>query len=75
MQKVIALVLGAAVVGGASLGVAHSTGHEARTRAQCERLPTPNRQACITCVTRPARHHYHPDYPAAERCRADNGRP
>ena len=55
--------------------LAHSTGHESRTVAQCERLPTPERQNCIKCVTRPAKHHFHPDYPEGSRCRPDNGKP
>lgn len=53
----------------------HSTGHESRIPAQCDRLPTPERQACKSCVTRPLKHHYHPDYPAGSRCRPDNGKP
>jgi hypothetical protein len=61
------------------LAVAHSNGHESRTPAQCERLPgTQNegeRAQCLKCVTRPKKHHYHPDYPAGERCRPDDGKP
>jgi hypothetical protein len=61
------------------LAAAHSNGHESRTPAQCERLPgTQNegeRAQCLKCVTRPQKHHYHPDYPAGERCRPDNGKP
>jgi hypothetical protein len=53
----------------------HATGHESRTAAHCQRLPTPERNACIQCVTRPLKHHYHPDYPAGARCRPDNGKP
>jgi hypothetical protein len=60
---------------GLPLVMAHPTGHESRTVAQCERLPTPERQACIACVKRPIKHHYHPDYPAGKRCRPDNGKP
>jgi hypothetical protein len=26
-------------------------------------------------VQRPKPHHYHPDYPAGDRCRPDNGKP
>ena len=70
------MVLGVAVaVAFSSLVGAHPTGHESRTVAQCQRLPTPERGACIQCVTRPMRHHYHPDYPPGARCRPDNGRP
>ncbi|MFO0576718.1 MAG: hypothetical protein U1A78_22160 [Polyangia bacterium] len=53
----------------------HSTGHESRIPAQCERLPTPERQQCLSCVTRALKHHYHPDYPPGSRCRPDNGKP
>ncbi len=59
----------------ASIAIAHSTGHESRTVASCEKLPAPERQNCIKCVTRPAKHHYHPDYPPGDRCRPDNGKP
>ena len=54
---------------------AHPTGHESRTAAQCQRLPTPERGQCIACVQRPLKHHYHPDYPPSARCRPDNGKP
>ncbi len=70
------IALGVLITGVAtSFAWAHSTGHESRTVAQCQRMPTPARGACIQCVTRPIRHHYHPDYPAGARCRPDNGRP
>jgi hypothetical protein len=58
---------------------AHDTGHESRTAAQCNKLPgtkkTGERGGCLACVSRPQKHHYHPDYPAGERCRPDNGKP
>ena len=54
---------------------AHSTGHESRTVAACQRLSTPARQNCVSCVTRPAKSHYHPDYPSGAACRPDNGKP
>lgn len=63
------------LLGAAPLAFAHPTGHESRTIAHCERLPTPERQACLSCVTRPLKHHYHPDYPPGARCRPDNGKP
>lgn len=71
------LYVGAALLG---LGLAppafsHSTGHESRTVGMCQRLPTPERNACLQCVGRPLKHHYHPDYPAGARCRPDNGKP
>jgi hypothetical protein len=57
----------------------HSTGHESRTVAECEKLPgsqtSGDRAECLRCVTRPVKHHYHPDSPAGERCRPDNGKP
>jgi len=59
--------------------LAHDTGHESRTAAQCEKLPgtqkAGERGQCLRCVARPAKHHYHPDYPAGKRCRPDNGKP
>ena len=68
-------VVGLAVVGAVPLATAHTTGHESRTVADCEKLPTPERQACVQCVTRPVKHHFHPDYPAGARCRPDDGKP
>jgi hypothetical protein len=62
-----------------SWAAAHSNGHESRTPAQCERLPgtqaVGERAQCLRCVARPRPHHYHPDYPAGERCRPDDGKP
>ena len=68
-------VVGLAVLGVVPLAMAHSTGHESRTVADCEKLPTPERQACVQCVTRPVKHHFHPDYPPGARCRPDDGKP
>lgn len=74
-RRLLAALAAVAVTAGASLALAHRTGHESRVVADCQRLPSPERQACIQCVSRPNRHHYHPDYPAGARCRPDNGRP
>jgi hypothetical protein len=57
------------------VAIAHNTGHESRTVKECERLPTPERGHCVECVSRPVKHHYHPDYPAGNRCRPDDGKP
>jgi hypothetical protein len=79
MKTIIKCFAIASLLGGASYAVAHNTGHESRTVQECERLPgtakTGERGACLSCVTRPAKHHYHPDYPAGDRCRPDNGKP
>jgi hypothetical protein len=81
MKKLYAALFTTAFLVGAAapLAVAHSTGHESRTPAQCERLPgtakVGERGQCLACVTRPAKHHYHPDYPPGSRCRPDNGKP
>jgi hypothetical protein len=77
MKKLYAAMLVAGMLTGSAIPVAlsHSTGHESRVPAQCELLPTPERNACLSCVTRPLKHHYHPDYPAGARCRRDNGKP
>lgn len=71
----VAYVISGLVIGFSANVLGHSTSHESRTVAQCERLPTPERQNCINCVSRPAKHHFHPDYPPGERCRPDNGKP
>jgi hypothetical protein len=75
MKNIMGGMIAAALLVSSPLAVGHPTGHESRTVQQCERLPTPERQACIRCVTRPVKHHFHPDYPAGKRCRPDNGRP
>ena len=66
-------------LGAAAVAAAHDTGHESRTPAQCELLPGSNnageRGACLKCVSRPKKHHFHPDYPPGDRCRPDNGKP
>jgi hypothetical protein len=76
------LTLGLALVAATLVGsfaAAHSNGHESRTVAQCERLPgtaaAGERAQCLKCVQRPKPHHYHPDYPAGDRCRPDDGKP
>jgi hypothetical protein len=65
----------ASTAGGLSYVSGHSTGRESRSVADCQKLPMPERQACLSCVGRPLKHHYHPDYPFASRCRPDNGKP
>ncbi len=64
-----------AVLFAPGLAFAHSTGHESRTPAQCKQLPKPLRRACLWCVARPRKHHFHPDYPSGQRCRPSDGRP
>ena len=74
--RTLLALLGLAMISGVgAVALAHDTGHESRTVAQCELLPTPERQACIKCVTLPKKHHFHPDYPAGNRCRPDDGKP
>lgn len=80
MRAWIVMGLGAVLIAGAApLAFAHDNGHESRTVAQCERLPGSNaageRAQCLRCIERKEKHHYHPDYPAGERCRPDNGKP
>jgi hypothetical protein len=80
MKKLLitAAALGA-LAGLAPIATAHDNGHESRTAAQCERLPgtaeAGERAQCLKCVARPVKHHYHPDYPAGNRCRPDDGKP
>jgi hypothetical protein len=73
-----ALVIGAM----GTVAFAHSTGHESRTTADCEKLPgtatTGERAGCLACIGRntdKAKFHFHPDYPAGDRCRPDDGKP
>ncbi len=81
MDALKRLALGCALIfslgGGAVL--AHDTGHESRSVSECEKLPGTGkkgqRAACLRCVQRPRKHHFHPDYPAGRRCRPDNGKP
>ena len=64
---------------GAPVAFAHSNGHELNIPKDCEKLPgtatSGERRTCIMCVARPAKHHYHPDYPAGNRCRPTDGKP
>lgn len=57
--------------------LATPTGPESSTVADCEKLPgtqkAGDRGACINCVTRPKKHHYHPDLQAGERCTPEAG--
>ena len=77
MKKIL---LGLGVMGllAGGVAIAHSTGHESRTPADCEKLPgtatTGERAGCLKCVSQP-KMHFHPDYPAGDRCRPDNGKP
>ena len=80
MKRTIVLGLGLALASlSGALAFAHSNGHESRTIAECERLPGTDKEGeraqCLRCVSRPKKHHYHPDYPAGERCRPDDGKP
>ncbi|GAC1538545.1 MAG: hypothetical protein NVS2B9_05180 [Myxococcales bacterium] len=64
---------------GGGAAFAHDTGRESRTISDCEKLPGNGRRgqrgACLRCVQRPKKRHFHPDYPAGRRCRPDNGKP
>ncbi|HNN96863.1 MAG TPA: hypothetical protein PKI03_31555 [Pseudomonadota bacterium] len=77
MKKLYAALFSAALATGMAVphALSHSTGRESRTVRDCEKLPSPERSQCLACVTRPLKHHYHPDYPAGARCRPDNGKP
>ena len=74
----LGILIGAALLGAPGV-LGHSTGHESRTVADCEKLPgtkeAGERGQCLKCVARPMKHHYHPDNPPGDRCRPDNGKP
>ena len=69
----------AALVAFAPAALAHSTGHESRSAADCEKLPGTakdgERGGCLACVSRKGKFHFHPDAAAGKRCKRDNGKP
>jgi hypothetical protein len=78
----MAMVVSAALFAFGSVAFAHSTGHESRTVADCEKLPgtatTGERGGCLACIGKNSgatKFHFHPDYPAGDRCRPDDGKP
>lgn len=74
-MKRIIVALTFSLLGG--VAIAHHTGHESRTVADCEKLPGTQkegmRSACLACVTRPKPHHFHPDDVKGERCNPNDG--
>jgi hypothetical protein len=75
------LILGTAALAlclAAPFALAHPTGHESRTQADCEKLPGTaekgERGHCLKCVKDGA-HHFHPDMKSGDRCHPDNGKP
>jgi hypothetical protein len=67
------VVLSAATLMGATL-LAHPTGNERRTAAECRALRDPQRQrACMACIARPRPHHYHPLQTEGWRCDPNDG--
>jgi len=78
--RIAALAVAACVLAAGIAPVqAHDTKDAKRTPAQCETLPgtqkAGERGQCLSCVSRPVKHHYHPEYPASDRCRLDDGKP
>ena len=76
------VLVGVACFAIGSVAIAHSNGHESRTVSDCEKLPgtatTGERAGCLACIQRNTaaqKWHYHPDYPAGNRCRPDDGKP
>ena len=58
------------LLGGVAL--AHSTGDEAKSVAECQKFPGTAsfgvRGECLKCVQRAKPHHFHPNEAAANRC-------
>ncbi len=79
MRKIVMGSVAAILFAAAPAVLAHSTGHESRTVADCEKLPgtaaAGERGQCLRCVQRPKPHHYHPDMAKGDRCHPDTGRP
>ena len=78
MKSALFGAMGLFLLAGAPLALAHSTGHESRTPADCEKLPGTatggERGNCLKCVQRPKPHHFHPDMAKGERCHPDDGK-
>jgi len=56
--------------------MAHSAGNERRKPAQCKTIKKPKkRAACLACVKRAKKHHFHPGKAKGKRCRPNNGKP
>jgi hypothetical protein len=79
LHKIVAGTSMLACLAAGSFALAHDNGHECRTVADCEKLPGTakegERAGCLACIGLKEKHHWHPDYPAGDRCRLDNGKP
>lgn len=51
----------------------HKTGAEAKSADDCKKLQPPTRGHCLECVSRARPHHFHPDLPQGQQCKADEG--
>lgn len=84
MSKIVFTFAALACIAVGSGAFAHSTGHESRTKEGCQKLEGKDddtkteRGACLVCIGKNSdkgKFHYHPDYPAGDRCKPDNGKP
>lgn len=77
ISKRVGAALAVAVVTLASgVVLAHRTGNERRTPAECRALRDPVRQRqCLVCIARPRPHHYHPLQTEGWRCDPNDGTP
>lgn len=54
----------------------HGKGNALRKPAQCKSIKKPKkRAACVACVKRAKKHHFHPGKAKGKRCRPNNGKP
>ena len=73
-KKVLITAVLSAISLAGGVVLAHHTGNERRTPAECRALRDPARQrACLACVARPRPHHYHPLQTAGWRCDPNDG--
>ena len=73
-KKVLITAVLSAITLSGGVVLAHRTGNERRTPAECRALRDPARQrACLACIARSRPHHYHPLQTEGWRCDPNDG--